>query len=99
MTYAKAEIQEKLKTDQRWLERAIVVLYEYQTSDEQKSEITKWMNGVGFNSPDSRRLSKYAEYINSGKRLSGWHLKKAFSIVPKYAGQILTIINNKNSKQ
>ena len=96
-TYTIEEIRIKLRTDQKWTERAILKLYERQTADEQQIERTKWMNGVGFNATDSRRLSRYAEWLNSGKKLSGEHVQIAQRMVAKYAGQILEMIEYKQS--
>lgn len=96
MEYTKEFIKAKLQSDQRWVERAIVVIYEYQTAEEQAQEITKNDNGVGFTAFDARVLSYYAVYLKSGKHLSGKHLEKAKKTVPKYAGQLLKIIQSKN---
>lgn len=93
--YSPEQIKKNLQTNQRWLERAIVVLYDYQTSDEQHAEETKHRNDVGFNSADARKLSYYAQWLKSGKHLSGNHLQKAFKVVPKYHKQILNLINEK----
>ena len=88
-------IKSKLGNDQAWVERAIIKLYENQTIDEQNSHVTKQKNGIGFTGFDARRLSYYAEYLKKGRHLSGEHLEKAFKAIPKYAGQILEMIENK----
>lgn len=88
-------IKAKLASDVRWVERAIVVLHERQTADEQLSEATIEANGIGFNAFDARTLSYYATWIMGGRHLSGKHLDKAKKALPKYAKQILSIINSK----
>lgn len=88
-------IKEKLASDPRWVERAIVVLFERQTLEEQQSECTTDANGIGFNAFDAKTLSYYANWIRGGNRLSGKYLDNAFKMVPKYAKQILSIINSK----
>lgn len=86
-------VKAKLATNQKWVERAIVVLYEHQTADEQQQDSTIEANGVGFNAFDAPTLSYYAEWLLKGNHLTGKHLQKAFKAVPKYAKQILSIIN------
>lgn len=101
MSYTKEQVKFNIATNQAWLERAIQVIYELQTADEKNAGETKHYNNVGFNGADARTLSYYAQWINSGKHLSGKHLLKARRLMPKYAGQVLEIINNfqKTKKQ
>lgn len=91
------EIKLKLSTDQKWIERAILRLYERQTCEEQESEETKVLNGRGFNAPDAKRLSYYAKYLKSGNHLSGSHLDRAKRSLPKYASQIHEMITLQKS--
>jgi len=92
----KNEVREKLATNQAWVERALVVLHDRQTVSEQATRDTKYLNMKGFNSADAMRLSKMAEWVKSGKHLTGWHLQQAYKRVPKYAGQITAIINGES---
>lgn len=89
------EIRSKITTDQRWLERAIVALFEKQTAIEQRIEDARELNGVGFNKPDSHRMSYYAKWILSGKHLSGKFLADAQHRVKKYAAQLAKIAEEK----
>ena len=93
--WTRAEIEEKITKDQAWLERAILALYEYQTLDERKAEISVEENNVGFNKPDAGRLSYYAKWIMNGKHLSGPHIEIARNKIQKYCGQLTKIANNK----
>lgn len=95
MTYDLQTVKDNLSSNQAWVEQAIIRLYEFQTSDEKAAQMAKYHNGKGFNGTDAKRLSYYAKWLHSGKRLSGPHLQKAYKIVPKYAGQILSLINSK----
>lgn len=88
-------IKAKLSTDAKWIERALIVLHERQTADEQQSEATIEANGIGFNAFDARTLSYYANWVMGGRHLTGKHLEKAKKALPKYAKQILSIINQK----
>ena len=48
------EIRSKMATDQRWLERGVTAIFEYQTRHEQDREQTELHNDVGFNAADAR---------------------------------------------
>ena len=87
------EIREKVTTNQRWLERAILAVYARQTTDEQNMEETRWANGRGFTGPDANMMSYWAKWIQSGKHLSGTHLTRAFKRIGKYAGQLKKVVN------
>jgi hypothetical protein len=95
--YTKEFIQSKLSTDVKWIERGIVVLYNLQTQDEKESTETKWENGVGYNSSDSRYLTYCAKWIMKGNKLSGQHLDKCSKKLPKYWKQIQSIILKGNN--
>ena len=95
MQYTKEYIQAKLSTDIRWIEKAVLVLFERQTDDEQTNKVTRWENGRGFNSSDSRYLTYVSNYLLGGRHLSGRHLEKVASKMPKYWRQILEEIQIK----
>lgn len=95
MEYSKEYIQAKLSNDTRWIERAVLVLFERQTDDEQTNKVTRWENGRGFNSSDSRYLTYVANYLLGGRHLSGRHLEKVSAKMPKYWRQILDEIQMK----
>jgi hypothetical protein len=88
MVYTKEFIQEKLSSDLRWIERGVLVLFGRQTEDEKFSQVTKWENGRGFNSSDSRYLTYISKYLMGGRHLSGRHLEKVSLKLPKYWKQI-----------
>jgi predicted Zn-dependent protease len=98
MKYTIELVRKNLSTKRKWVEGAIVKLYEFQTAEEQKSEYTSNKNNVGFNAFDAKTLTYYAKWILSGKHLSGEYLEKAFSMVPKYAQQILNCIEAKEKE-
>lgn len=99
MNYTKEQVKFNIAADQKWLERAIQVIYLRQTIDERRTKETKHVNGIGFNSADAKYLSYLAQWLNEGKFLSGKHLVKARKMMPKYAGQILEIINDKQKSK
>lgn len=99
MNYTKEQVKFNIATDQKWLERAIQVIYLRQTMDERRAGETKHSNGIGFTGADAKYLSYLARWLDSGKFLSGAHLAKARKLMPKYAGQILEIITNKQKQR
>lgn len=96
-TYSKEFIQEKLKTDRQWMERGLIVLYQFQTNEEKNSRETKYQNGMGFNSSDSRYLSWVSEWLLKSRynHLNDKHFEKVGKMLPKYWGQILRLIKEK----
>jgi hypothetical protein len=97
--YTEAEVRTKLATDPRWTLRALEVLYQWQTADEQIAGDTRHQNMVGFNSADARRLSFYASLLREGKRLNPRQIAVAQERLPKYAKQILLAIAEKSAGQ
>lgn len=89
------EIKSKIENNQIWLERAILAIFDKQTNEEQKTDESIEHNGVGFNKPDSYKLSYYAKWIKSGKHLSGWHLQNAKIKMAKYSRQLTDIANGR----
>lgn len=101
-------IRAKVKSDRKWAERAIVVLFDYQTADEQSTEITRHVNGVGFNGADAPLLSSFAKQLKglptdyhpvggTPRHLSPKQLSCAFNKLPKYAAQLLKIAQDKTA--
>ena len=96
----KGNIRAKLLVDRNWIERAILVLFERQTSDEKSSEETNHNNFVGFNKSDAARLSFVAKFLLNGGRLKP---EKAVQVygpkVAKYAAQLARVVYEKNLNQ
>ena len=91
--WSKEEIAFRLKQNDTWLERAVVAIFNQQTTSEQKSEVSVENNHRGFSGPDAHRLSYYAKWILAGKHLSGPHREIARKRIIKYAGQLAKIAN------
>lgn len=92
---SKQEIRIKLLTNQRWLERAVVAIYEQQTSDEQYDEQTIERNNQGFTGGDAKFLSYCAKWILKGNHLSDRFIEKARRMMLKYAGQLAKLAKTK----
>jgi hypothetical protein len=95
--YTKEQIQHNLSTNPKWIERSLIVLYERQTYDEQHSGETTSLNGIGFNSSDSRYLSYCSRWLLQGKHLNEKHLEKCGGKLKKYWKQIDSIIKEKGN--
>lgn len=99
MTYTPEIIREKINTNQQWLERAVLALYNRQTTDEQNQFTTTHHNAAGFNSADAGYLTYIAQWINAGKHLDGKHLDKTRTRVSKYCKQLAEIANERTENQ
>lgn len=103
-TYTKEIIQEKIKTDDRWVYRSLEVLYDRQTQDEQETKSTNHHNSMGFNGTDSFILSSFMEQLNKRKvtgqpvTLSPKQLEICRKKLPKYWKQIQEVINSKTKE-
>lgn len=82
------QILHSLATNQRAIEKALVLLYRRQTVDEQQAKQTRCINGRGFNAADASVLTVYAEHILSGRTLSDGDYDEAGHRLRKYVGQL-----------
>lgn len=94
-TLTKEAIATKLETNQVWLFRGIIAIFERQTSDEKSAESTKEDNGIGFNGCDAKFGSSLAKQLIAGRCLSVKQLSAAQKMMRKYAGQLLRIVKEK----
>lgn len=91
--WTRDEIKARILADDRWVERAIVAIFNRQTSHEQVVASTMVHNGVGFAHCHARIGSYYARWIISGKTLSGHHVERGRKIALRYVGQLTKIAN------
>jgi hypothetical protein len=98
----KAQIVELLKTNDKAVARALVVLNEHQTSDEQNTEQTRYLNGRGFRPCHARMGTSMAGFYTKFNRLSPkqvnyWRalMKDGKMRIEIYAGQLLAIATEK----
>ena len=90
-------IQFLLTTNDLAVERGILAIYNRQTADEKVVGITRHTNGRGFNGPDSRTGTYYANWIIKGNRLTGRHLINARIMIMKYSKQLLEVALEKKA--
>jgi hypothetical protein len=86
-------------SDDTALEDAVLAIYRKQTEDEKRQGATTHHNKVGFSGCDARQATYCAKWLldTNGKRnphrhLSGRFLDWARRAMPKYAGQLATIV-------
>jgi hypothetical protein len=85
-------IKQQLASNDRWAQRAVVVIYEKQTASEKTSLQTREANGVGFNMMDAEILSSFAEKLKKGWSMSPKQMAIIHKKMPKYANQLLRIV-------
>lgn len=99
--WKKSEILALLDTNDIFLERSLVKMFERQTQDEKAASDAKHENGMGFNKPDANRCTILAKTVlkrkgqgtPEGMRLEQWQREMARLRLRKYASQLLEIAN------
>lgn len=91
--YTPEEIKDKILTNQKWLERAILAIFERQTFTEQEEQITRFKNGVGFSAAHAHVMSYCANWLIRGNHLSGKWVDKSQSVMIHYTKQLAAIAN------
>jgi hypothetical protein len=84
-------VAEKLRTNDAWVERAILALYERQTEFEKATETTQVKNKRGFDAFDAKAGTYMAKWLLSGRHLSGRWLERARKMTLKYQIQLTSI--------
>jgi hypothetical protein len=92
-TWTRIEIEALINTNDRAVERAMVAIWERQTRDEQVTEATRHHNGIGFSGWTAKSGTYFANWVRSGRSLTGRHLAKARKIALHHAGQLTRIAN------
>ena len=90
-------LKDLLKRNNKAVERAILLLYSFQTEAEKSIGVTSANNGKGFNKFDSEILSSYAEQLQEGRRLTIKQLCVARPKILKYTKQIFNYMLEKNN--
>jgi hypothetical protein len=95
---AKRIVRDKLATDDRWLVRGMVALYNRQTEDEKAAEGTRHLNRRGFNSADSEILTSFAKQWIARNWLSDKQMGILRRKMAKYAGQLARIARGEEAE-
>ena len=91
--WTEAEIKENLRKYDKWVERAIVAIYNLQTEYEKQAHGTNRYNNVGFNKIDAGFLSDLAEGYKEYGSLTEAQIDAGRDAIMKYAGQLKMLAN------
>lgn len=91
MKITKEYIREKLETNDEWLKKALVTVYNWATTEEQKGNPSNKLDGFGFNRIDRAVLNPIAESLAKGNDVSNEILQKIRPRVLKYSNQLYKI--------
>jgi hypothetical protein len=91
--WTRDEIVDLLAKRDRAVEKALVVLFDRQTADEQATDATAHHNRVGFNGVDAKFGSSLARQVRDGRGLSNRQMAAARRMVAKYVGQLVGVAN------
>lgn len=104
MALTKEYIVNLLLNNDKAVARALVVLNERQTADEQNSEETKYQNGKGFKPCHARMGTSMANFYQkngylSSKQIAYWRIPNAKGVarIVIYANQLLKIAEERAS--
>ena len=86
--WTKEKVKDLLRTNDKAVKRGLVLIYGFQTYEEQHSDTANTNNGQGFSKYDAEILSSMARQVQNGWQLSEAQLNVARKRIVKYAGQI-----------
>lgn len=99
LQYGSDKIRKLILTNDDFLNKSVLFLYEYQTFDEKRSKSTREKNLVGFNKPDGYPLSDYTDYLLDNKEINKRQIEDVRERMLKYSKQLFYLdIDSKNYK-
>jgi hypothetical protein len=87
-TEIKEFIQKKLRTDPKWITKALILIFNHQTVGEQTADQTVIRNNVGFTGHDGQILSKFAKWFLANKPITEKMMAVLKKSMPKYWHQV-----------
>ena len=90
-----AYIKDLLKTNDKALLRAIVLIYDNQTPEEKDKGESIENNCIGFSKIDAKEMGDIAKKIKAGKALTEGELAKSRNKMQKYWKQLMIISKKK----
>lgn len=88
-TEALKALQQKLATDPRWAQRALLAIFKNQTADEQVQGTVTHNNAMGFRCMDSDILTSFAGQLQHRGSLSPKQMNIVHRKMPIYARQLM----------
>lgn len=86
-----AYLKDLLKTNDKALLKAIVLIYDNQTPEEKEKGRSIENNRIGFNKIDAKEMGDIARKIKAGKTLTKGELAKSRNKMQKYWKQLMII--------
>lgn len=80
-----------VRTDEKALFKAIILIYANQTNEEQYSGESVEDNGIGFTKHDAKEMTPIAKKLKRGEVLNQSEIAKSKNKMPKYWKQLMTI--------
>jgi hypothetical protein len=87
-------LKQKLPTDVRWAQRALLAIYKNQTADEQDGADVVHHNQMGFRCMDAMILTSLANQLKQRGTLSEKQMRIVFKLMPIYARQLIKFYGN-----
>jgi hypothetical protein len=82
-------LQQKLATDARWAQRALLAIFRNQTADEQSQGTVSHHNAMGFRCMDSHLLTSFATQLQTRGFFSPKQMVYVHKKMPIYARQLM----------
>ena len=92
-------LQTLVRTNDKALVRAIMVVYGRQTEHEKYYGVTVEENGMGFGKVDAEFFTSLVAQLQAGRRLSEKQLAIARNKMPKYWKQLMIVSKEKMAKE
>lgn len=92
-------LKDLLKSNNKALVKALILIYQNQTIDEQECKESIEENGIGFNKIDAESLTAYAQKVLKGEKLHQRQLVYLKRTLPKYWRQLMVISKKNMQKQ
>ena len=88
-------LQDLVRTNDKALLRAIWVIYQRQTDEEQKTGVTTEENGMGFGKVDAEFFTNLVVKMRHGQKLTTGEMAAAHNKMPKYWRQLMVVSKTK----
>jgi len=88
-------VKSKLKTNKYWAKKALVSIFNNQTTEEKTNNTSVEKNGLGFNKYDSRILCPMTKIALSKRKFSEKQFQILFDRLPKYTNQFISLVDQK----
>ena len=92
-------VKKQLSTNKTWATAALLKIFDKQTHDEQKREMTHEWNHVGFTGIDGNILASFAKQLQSRGFLTPKQMAIVYKKMPKYWMQIIKISDTEKLKE